>query len=623
MEKEQAKERIICLIKEGDKSYHKHYKKTVELTELYTKLMTGEGMETLLRRFTKRESEEAFEQRKQITQHITSSVCKNLTDTFYKVPRSNSLKRVVTYKGEKPTDNKKILQEKLDVFWGNQDINSFFGTRFIELNSIDPNAFICIEFKDFDSTKERATPYPFEVFSKDAIDYKYENNILQYLIVKTEISKTIKSGGNAIVKTGYRYTAYLKNESIVFEEILERDNNGNSIDFKQEPQKPKPLNLLRNILLPNKNQDEEIDKSNEILINSKFYRIIEPTPHNANCVPAFRVGYVRDLSTNGETSINIFHCAIPYLMKSIKANSELDLTMALVAFPLSLRYSTACGAKGCLNGRLADESVCGACKGTGTERPTTVQDEITIALPNDPDDMLNLEDLLVFKRPPVDILNFQVEYIEKLTHQCKITIFNSDIFTRKQIAETATAKNIDLENVNDTLFPLATRLAYCWEFTIKLIANFIDLDKDLIVKLTFGKDFKLKSLDDLIGDLERANKANCPALVNQIKNDIARILHAENPNDLIKYETHARFNPFTGKGQNEILVILSSNLTPLRLKVLYSNLDSIFLELEAESATKGGNFYELEYSEQNEKINNKVKEYIDEINKGEEILIIE
>ena len=53
------------------------------------------------------------------------------------------------------------------------------------MNATDPNGFVVVEFKPFDNQRERAKPYPYEVTSHEAVDYKYENNVLQYLTVKT------------------------------------------------------------------------------------------------------------------------------------------------------------------------------------------------------------------------------------------------------------------------------------------------------------------------------------------------------------------------------------------------------------------------------------------------------
>ena len=74
-----------------EKTYHKWYNRTVDKARDYTMMVTGEGMNRALKQFVRREDEVSFKQRVDITQHITSSILKSISDVQKKVPRSNPL----------------------------------------------------------------------------------------------------------------------------------------------------------------------------------------------------------------------------------------------------------------------------------------------------------------------------------------------------------------------------------------------------------------------------------------------------------------------------------------------------------------------------------------------------
>lgn len=599
----EALQLLIKLIKDGDAAYHPHYKRTVKLADEYTALITGEGLNKMLKKHATRESPELFQQRKDLTEHITVSVCKNLMDVLFKVPRSNALKRVVTYDQADEKANQLIeLNKILGSFWGEDELDKYFATRFIQLMCIDPNAFVVVEFKPFDYQRERAKPYPFEVFSEDAIHYRYENKVLQHLAVKTKFGIPVADGfgfdglAKTRIEDGERFTLYLPNESIVLQEINEDSESIKDAKIFQEE------TIFTNSL-----------GERFIKIGKRYFRLITPKAHNAGRVPAFKVGYVPDLTIKaGGYALNPFWAAVPYLKKTLKVNSELDLTMSNSAFPLPVRYAAPCTAQSCKGGTLPNGGQCGRCKGSGFEpKPTSVQEEILIALPKDPADMIDLDKILAFKAPPVEILKFQAEYVEELTRKAKQIVFNSDVFSRKEIAETATGKNIDLQNVYDALFPLAEKYSSVWVEAVKLCANFSDLKKGLIVSLSFGKDFKLKSLEDLIADLERANNSGASSeLIRQINQDIIAIIHENRPIERRRYEIIEGFNPFSGKSSEEIISFISMGLVPRKYAILYANFGVIFDELELSYGRNGKNFYDLKPYEQKDAIYLAVDEMI-------------
>jgi hypothetical protein len=300
------------------------------------------------------------------------------------VPRSNAITKVLAY--EQDSQNKRIKEFNniLDKFWGAYSFDDYVSVRQLELQNYDPNSFVVIEFKPFDNTIEKPAPYPYEVSSYNAVDYLYENNVLQYLI-----SKDIIQGEEGKLS---KYTIYYTGAWIRYTETDEK----NIVSSGQE-------SLV-------------IDGKQYVKIDNKYF-LFEYGENKLAYVPAYQVGFIRDMWTNGETFVNNWHCAIPFLNKTLKVNSELDIVMSYMAFPQQLRYIPKCTDADCMNGvNRSDGSACKSCKGTGLQVPkATAMDSVTIKLPDVPTDMINIDSILSYKYPPTDIIRLEIEYIEKLT----------------------------------------------------------------------------------------------------------------------------------------------------------------------------------------------------------------
>lgn len=569
---------------------HKWYQRTVDKAEKYLKIMTGEGIETLLKQFSLRETDEAFKQRKALTKLIVPTVATNTMMPFQKIPKSNNYVRYIHYEGqdkdEKAKERRREFQKIIDNFWGDHSVDNYLDTRYFELNPIDPNAWMIVEWDSFDENSEHAQPYPFEAKSHEAIYFEYKKYELQFLIllrtseIETETGKV----------TLDNYTGYFKDRAVIFRELPEA---------KSLMPIPDGITVIQ---LKTKRGD-------------KRFIIEEPEPYDLGFVPAVRFGYNRDAFTDGETYLSPIDAAIPILEKMIKANSEMDLTMALHAFPQKLAYVNRCANQGCNRGKMPDGSVCEACKGSGKAPVhTSAQDIIELDLPLNPEDMIDLNQMVTYIYPPVDLIKFQDDYIKSLTGLCKEAVFNSDIFSRQEIAETATGKNIGLDNLYDTLYPCAVDYAEKWKFLIKTISEVTDMDKGLQFGFTFSNDFKLKSLTDLYADLRVANESNADSYVKRsIQTDIARILFNDDEYQMKVYTTKLLFAPFSGFSSQEIQSIISGGMTTQFNIVLWANYSQIFDEIEREMINTGASFYDLPKVKQWEKITEKVNAIMLEI----------
>lgn len=604
MAKDQSQQYLVKRLAEIIRRSERHvdYKRVNERSTIYNQLITGEDMDSLLFQFTPRESNEMFAQRMRITQHITKTVSQNVMDIFYKVPRSNSVQRVVAYKGNN-VERLNELNSKLNEFWGDDSLDDYMATRWFELNFVDPNAFVVAEWTAVDTTKGRYMPYPFEVNSAMAIMFEYFNNDLQYLVseAKSTIVEWDEKEGKDVTIELLEYTIYGLNQTIKFAQVT-----------PSEAEKIWAANIIA---------INAAARSGEFVFGEYFfpdinkhdlYEIIIPTPHKLGYVPARRIGFKRDLYTNGRTYVSPIDKATPILMKMVKANSELDLTMALHTFPQKIQYVSKCKATDCRDGQTVDGGICSHCNGSGYEIITSAQDTITLAMPKAKEDMADLSNIIRYEYPPVDLVKFQDLYIDKLTVYVKEAVFNTELFSKKEVSETATGKNISLQNVYDSLYPVAKAFSKSWQFLVTTVADITELRKDLIAFYNFSKDFKLKSLSDLYLDLKMVGDARASEFVKSaIESDIASIIYSEDERGYKKYNVKQSFFPFSGKTPEQIMAVIGGNQVSNFTKVFWGNFGFVFDQIELEQ--KEVDFYDLARDKQWALIVEKVKQIENQI----------
>jgi hypothetical protein len=562
MTKEEGIKLLEKIIK--DDVVHQDYARVVALAEKYYKLKTGDGIEDLLHKIETRVTDEEFKQIKNIYRSIIPSTLNSTKLPFQKAVRKKPVVRMIEYPGD--SDKKKDeLEQYIGTYWGDRSLEEYLEYAYIDYNYIDPNAFLITEFGDFDPRIEKAQPYPFVASSAEAIMYEYQNELLQYLVVKLPITYM----DNGIEKDGVKYTMYLGMDTIVYVQTANIEGI--------------------------------------VAIGNKHYQVELYQPKNEK-VPAMRFGYIRDEQTKGRTFVSVFHCVMGLLEKTLKIDSELDLSTAMVAFPQRYRYVTPCRNMGCNKGYMPDGNVCSVCQGSGVQPfHKGTQDIIKLALPKNPDEMLELEQLAYDHSPDIALLQFDADYLEKLEKKIQAKMFNADLYTRSQVSTTATEKLLETDNLNDTLYPFARNYSATWEYVVYDIATFTDLGQGLEVQHKFPNDFKFKGLTELMTELKMAKDAGAsPSTVAAIEDDINELLYSDRPGALKEMRIKNQINPFRGYSEANIRFIISQGNTPKLNVVKWENLESIFQDLEVENPE----LYDLAYDLIVEKVNEKALEYI-------------
>lgn len=589
--------------KKSSNKKHADYQRTVDLAKEYKAHVSGVGIDDYLKRFAKREDEEMFEQRKRLTNSISQSVASSLQKPFYKVARNKNVKKKFTLKGDKTREE--IVQKMISGFYGTNELNTkgldfWLKNRFIELTFTDPNAFVVIEW-EAKPENVPLEPYPYEVNSIDAYDYTYKHGVLNELFTRqSETIIYLDKDGAEKEKVVDAFTLYEIGSSLKVVEYCPKYFEAKGI---------------------------VIDETRQVtFVENEIHFIATYNETNLDFIPAFRVGYIRDTATDGRTFVNPFESAMPYFRKALKAVSELDLSITLHTFPQKLQYVTKCKGKGtkkCNNGMVSGtQTVCSECKGSGLQIHTSGQDAIYFPLPDTPDEMFDLDKILVYKQPPIDLIKFQDDYVRNLKKDAHLSVYNSNMFLAEdpQFAKTATEVNTNTQGIFDTLFPYTEKFSEVWKTAVKVFVRLSGFLTDFELIHIFPTDLEIKTVAVLMAELKLANESEAPSYFRDaILEEIANQVYEGDELGREKHFTRHKFFPFSGKTETEIQFLMASPYVSNFTKVLYANFEAIFTDIEKAVP----NFYKLNYNLQWEKLNEFVKPYLEEINSQNEPLRID
>lgn len=596
MNQEQARNYLQRIVNKGEAPKHDYYERVTKLADFYKIIITGENADSLLKPYLKRQTVEDFASLKDIYQTITPALADPVIKTYHKVFRVAPKVKIIDWeeteaKISETVDVKERLTDiykSLNNFYAGKTLEHWESNDFLQSVFIDPNSFVLIRFDSYDAEREKPDPYPVIISSHDAIDFRYTpKGILDYLLVQSKVdAEVVYPNAQTEVIEVKMFTIYIKDWSYTITEIT--------------------------------NENQVIPEGAEIMIsvNGKNKYYIQEYRTGAGQVQAMRVGYITDPYTYNHTYVSPLECARSWFMKTVKTVAELDITQTNHAFPQKIEYVEPCEtdlSTGVCKISGQTQKGCQKCGGSGLCVITSSQDIKVMKLPRDKEEMIDLDKMMVYKYPPVEIIKWMDEYIEKISVKVQKTVFNSETFTRDKVAKTATGENLDMQNVYDTLTPFAQQVSSIWEFVVRIVSNFMDYGDGLIVKYTYPNDFKLKSTWELLMELKTTQESGAPGNIRQtITDDIMRNFLQDDESEWIRYQSKMKHYPFNGKTDKEIQEAIANNLVTKETQVLWANFENIFQELEVEQEQNNPDiwFYDLTFEMQTEKMNQKVNEII-------------
>lgn len=651
---DQAKAVIEDYIK--NKTVHQDYHHCVEYAARMKRWVTGVGIELDLRRYLPREDQLAFLQRCNLTRSITPALIASAMKPFKKVVKNDRVVKEIKPLNLTKKDSKKAndailnIQDKMDRFYGSDDYDAgldyWMKTRFFELTQSDPNAFIIIE-TETDPINKDIKQYPFEVNSKMAVNFDIDNNNIDWLECEQDISYYDDPKKKPL--DGIRITCYCDTISVVYHQTAKTV-------------------ALADQQIPADMQQDGV-KPEYVQVGNKFFWVAVYI-NQVKDVAGFRVGYMRDLHTDGRTYVVPYHNAECWIDKSITTVSQFDITNNTQVFPKTFSYVTPCTGEpipdefkdregnvryrginggvyrqtgdiqddvqselteqgydgdqlgnygafsgmgtpaGCFGGYTRAGRVCSICQGTGVKVHKSGQDIITLPMPDDPTGMFDLSKMMATFSPPIPLLQFQSDMIDAYEVKIHKAVFNTTVMIEKSIVKTATEATDDIDNAYDALSELASKCKSVW-LTIAKFISFYEGTNDLLLFIYRNPlDWKLRTKLLLYAERDLINKSGSPSFVKTaVDDDLANITFADDTDALLAYKVQKLFLPFIGKTDAEIEYIMVENFTPTRKKVLWQNFGDIFLQAQNENE----DFYLKPYKDQKTIIDKMVDDLVKEL----------
>lgn len=569
---------LFYLALKGESAYHPGYKWSVEYSEDLKAYFGGVDVDKKMRIFARRETEQLFQQRKEITAEVQSALGMMLEKPVAKIERSNWQKYVVVDSDEDGSKAREFEKEQLNKF-GPKGLFPYTFERLRYWNIYDPNCFVAIDIKPFDNNKDNAKPYPVEITADQAIGFKYDQADLLYLACLQE-----RDGLK-------RFTLYQPIQTVVLQQISDEE-----------------IKSYKGYLPPiDQPFPENVEDGTLVNISNKFYKAIIPLPHKYDKTPAVRAGYIDNPMDDGRTKLSIFHPALPFAKKLLKTNSEVDLTTALVGSPIPIRFGDKCDADGCNKGYdRGTGAKCGTCDGTGKKaRPTSVAEEIVVEFPDSKDELITeLSNMFAYAHFPPEAAELLIARLDWCLEKSYWFLYGTELTTKSQVAQTARFHSAAEQSKNDALWSYSKHTSFACGYISKVIASFTFVPGGFAQPL-IPANLRFEISYDAFDELKTAREAGasmdtCAILQMRVMD----IILQDDPEALKRAKIEDQFNPFRGASESQIIVMLNSPFVSDEKKLFYLNKSDIVSEL----ANKNPLFYSLTYDKQKALIDAKVLE---------------
>lgn len=571
---------------------HKHYDRTLAVREFSHQIVTGENQGKIIERYRRSESEDLKKQRIRLTNTLTKYAISRPRKYWKKIARVEGINVDHTSKDKERIGD---LHATFKNFQDGRDLIQYLNWKLEFLGVTDPNAWVIYErldTRDAEDQVAKVRVYPFVVPCEDVLNFDYKFGELEWIVVRTKTLETTFTKGAKV-------EAWLEDFYLYAPGFLIR---AREVGKKTKPEKDeKPVKVRVGGAGPTKT-----------FLFSAFQ-------NGTTEVPALPVGAYQDEKTEQQSFVPWFDPAEHVLCDLIRDKSFLDVTKTVHAFPKRWEYVRPCtyeskeaGGKcerGFLSGDLTKR--CPACGGSG-KSPTfqTEQSVLQLAMPKgDLKDLLELSRLSHMESPSIDLPKWLAEQVAEAERRVMNAVFNSGIIEKAsgQADKTATQTNYEYEDIYDVLEPFAATISRHYELAYRVAAQYMTVP-DFTVSHRFPKDFKLKTLDDLLTELEKMKSSGAGFdAIRSVRLQIIEKQHEDEPQSVARIIARYDWLPFDDKSESEVAMILAGR-SPLDFqRVLRENWLEIFVEIEHENDSP--QFFELEHDRQKKIVEEKVAEF--------------
>ena len=549
---------------------HEHYSRVVTLADEYKFYATAE--ENLIERLKvirEHETEEDLKYRSLITYPSNGSLFGQLTRKPDSLISVNGINQVLTL-GNESRDNE--LKESLSNYFGTDGVERYTFEEILPISYIDPNAWLLINFDNFNEQEERAKPYPILLRSNEVINFEIVNGVTKYVLVKKPSIIQYKSGGKTLTKEGNNFYLYLNNISIELIEVKEKSN--------LKIAKDKPFSI------------DSIDEQTVIGIKGKSFRVAVHQ-HNIGKLQATRIGYKKDIVTDNKTLVSFIHPALNNLKELLALSSYRDVMNNKQAFARIFAFAPMCkgeyhekGSLQCNGGKVWEDSgerSCNSCNGTGVNIPTSEMKGAIYPLPQNPESSLwDLSKLMHIERAPIENLTYFKEAIEDVKNRALEAIYSRKINQSTSGTESYQSRLLDAHEQDKALKPLANKIANTITFQYDIVARITELIDGLTNTYTFPNNLGFVSNIDLIEVVKLSRESNLPnELIIPLLEQQAIQEFSNNYEGLAKFDIAKEHKPFFAESSLDVSLKIDRGLVSKDIQYLYTNFDLIMKKIKS------------------------------------------
>lgn len=537
------------------------HKRTVEVADFWNKIISGKDHGSIVLSMKPDERGELKKQRVRLYNSRTKSVANKIINQIKEVYRSDNIFNEIYFTEKKDDNTEKVkkIQESLLGFSGNKSVRQWLRDRYLRLNIVDPNSYVVVNFTQ---GKDKTSCYPIEVRSKAVLDRQYLNGTLQYLaFYETTSAKVTKNDTVKTVKA-YKYWIFGPEYAILYHKC---------------PEGAEGIGVPTQI-------SEGVDTGNNDM-DTKYSWYYSEYKIDAQQVPAFCVGYIPDPENDDKTYQSILYPSEELFKELIWKKSIYDVHMILHGIAQKFAFVPACDYNdkelglACREGKLTNGQLCSQCSGTG-QMPfhTSEQDIITLTLPKGGTDLMDLSKMIYYQPIPVEIITMTRDEIKDLEKAIPLTIFNTSIIDRGDLAkaETATKTRTDTNSTHNVLSDFGAADASVYKsFVLQCAIYSNSWRPDLVIDYSYPNDLNLESVGDLFAQSQDSIASGAPAIVrSKINSKIISKLCIDDKSAIRNYETREYWRPF-----NDAMTV---TMVPEfdKSRILHIYFDQIFRELE-------------------------------------------
>ncbi len=580
---------------------HPHYDHTVKVAEFCRQIVLGKDQKKILDNYRRTEDDQLKKQRGRLTNTLTQFVVSRPRKYFQKISRVEGINEL--WKADDP-DQLKALQQSFTDFQDGRSLIEYLNFKLEYLGCIDPNAWVIfqrLDDRDLEGNITNTRVYPFVVNCADALNWKRTFGKLDWLIVREGRMEVSAANNVKVEKCLEDFYLYAPGYAIRAREAGEAT-----------------------VIEPGETERKVTMASGTA---KTFY--VQSWQNGTVEVPGMCAGTYPDDETNQETFVPWFYAAKQVLLDLIRDKSFLDTTKALHVFAKRWEYTKGCQAshpdhgnceRGYYGGIRDEDHKCGACGGSGIVPAfTTEQQTLILKWPERADQLMDLSKLSHVESLPIDLPVYLGNEIATSERRFMETALNSGVIEKATgtADKTATLTNYEYEDLYDRLYPFAQTVSRFFELCARVGAQYREV-KGFSVDHRFPKDFKMKTLEILLDELDKINQAGGGIYAKMIiRQQILEKLHEDDPQTIQRILSHYKWLPFDDKSDTEVAQILSARSPLDDMRILRENWLDIFQEIESENEVMNAGkkpedkapFYLMTYEAQKKIVDAKIQDF--------------